>query len=136
MSTPMVTIDLSASVGVMVIRKIFRVHQVGTGLDGITVRQDCDEARPDVGSARLLIRPVVVDQAEPVTDDDKSNASAPPCSGANPSMGSAVVICLGLPDAYESVGYTFPNPPGKLGLCSIAKTYGSSKPARYAAMPA
>jgi hypothetical protein len=49
--------------GVMVFSRFVGVHQVGTGLDGITVRQDCDEARLDIGSARLLIRPVVVGQA-------------------------------------------------------------------------
>ncbi|ETZ96351.1 hypothetical protein I547_7760 [Mycobacterium kansasii 824] len=54
------------------------MHQVGTGLDGITVRQDCDEARPGIGSARLLIRPVVVARPVPVTGDDKSKARALP----------------------------------------------------------
>jgi hypothetical protein len=45
-STPMTKSTLSASMGAMVLSTFVGVHRVGTGLDGITVRQDCDEARP------------------------------------------------------------------------------------------
>src|SRR5215212_11185668 len=46
----------------------------GTGLGAVTVRKDCDEARPPCGSARLLMRPAVR-WARPVPATPTTNPS-------------------------------------------------------------